>query len=556
MKTSIIIRTTTMISILLLLIGCSSATKTLMPSSDESSDSLLFDKDHYQITLDRETGDVELIHRTAQDDVTPYFTIKLISYQWDPKLLLLYATVEIENIVDTPFWGANLVFDSTGGRWLVNSDGYGYWGPMHAPPIKRMPFISFNRDYYHRIITGKDRRELIFHCPPPVTTIDFWLDAVRPWERDEPMVEEQFCHKTAAISVWAVTASCYDYQTHHMSTWRGDINELKVWANLTAVGGPSEALMFDDGMHFDYAEGDGIYGIDFVPDPMVNFGMITIYAEDSHGNLGENDVAFIRNFTLRDYSFETIEKGFWSELTGPYYDIIRDQARWEQFWHQHKGTAEDPPYVDFSEDMVLVAIAGLAGGGQWIEIKRIFENTKHKLEIQGSTWNGSKGCILPYLATNAYHIVKMKKNSMLPDPKLRPRLFYCDEQLPYTVVENGLYSNIHDERALLVTNWNDWKNLWNEHSGGSSEPPYIDFDQFTVAAAFLGDRELQDTYVKFDRVMIYESPMREIYFSEHYPGAGCVTHPLDCQPYEIIVFSRDDSVTYSWFNREFPDDCW
>ena len=145
---------------------------------------------------------------------------------------------------------------------------------------------------------------------------------------------------------------------------------------------------------------------------------------------------------------------------------------------------------------------------------------------------------------------------MLPDPKLRPRLFYCDEQFPFTIVESGLSSNIHDERSLLIQTWDDWKALWEEHTGGSSEPPLIDFDLNTVAAAFLGDREIADTYVKFDYLMIYESPIREIYYSEHYPGDGCNPHPLDSQPYEIIVFPRDDNVEYSFFKRMFPDDCW
>jgi hypothetical protein len=442
------------------------------------------------------------------------------------------------------------------GLWLTNTDGYDWYKiAPPEPPSKRMPFMAYNRDTYHRKFPGgnRDTRELVFYLPPDIKTIDFWLDAVQPWEREEPVVEEQFCHKTLAISAWAVTASCYDFQTHYRNSW--GLNDIEVWADLSGVGGASKAEMFDDGMHWDYEEGDYIYGIDFVPDPMVDFAVIPIYCRDSDDNISENEVAFIRHYTLRDFPIDTIEQGFWSELMGPHYEIIRDDIRWEEFWIEHKDAPIPPPYVDFTRDMVLVAIAGMGGGGESIEIDRAFINTKNKLELQASIWNGSKGCILPTLLTNSYHIATIQKDFHYPDPKIREKLFYCDEQIPFSIVVSGDFSEINEFREVLVEDLPTWVALWNEHTGGTTAPPFIDFELDTVAAVFLGDRELDDTYVDFDRIMEYQAPSREIYWSEHYPGYGCELAPLDCQPYSIIVFSKAEHFSYEFFHRLVPDDC-
>ena len=555
MKTLNLSRSIPCFIVMFLLLGCGSQNNGITPSGEKNPGKSSPLQDGYELTLDQSTGKVELLQRESMRDVTHSFAVRLLKYKWDSSQHLLYATIELENLVDMCYWGVRLVFDNTGGRWIINSDGYAFYelGPGD-PPARLMPFIAYKRDNYHRSFTSleKDSREIIAYCPSNTNGVHFWIDAVNTWERDEPIIEEQFCHKGKAFSDYAVTAFCYDFQSHHIRSPRG-INDLKVWADLTSIGGSSEAPMFDDGMHYDYAANDHIYGVSFVPNG--DFGMIPIYCGDSDGNVSQNQVAFIRSYTLKDYETKTIEKGVWSELTGPHYEIIRDQSRWETFWALHKGAPEIPPVVDFAHEMVLVAIAGMAGGGQWIEINHVFQNTKRNLEIEVSKWNGSKGCILPTLLTNAYDIVSITINNQTPEPKLRSKLFYCDEQLPFTIVETGDFSKIHDSRELLVKDWNTWVQLWNEHTSGGSNPPAIDFTQNTVAAVFLGNRTLDDTYVKLDRVMIYQSPIREIYYTEHYPGYGCELAPLDCQPYVMIVFPKDDTVDYKFLKRMFPDDC-
>lgn len=566
------IKHVTLLVFLLVLIGCSSSDTAISPSETENSDTTVSGEtapdesvpdlsvlgNHYQIVIDQDLGTCELVDRNAEFNVTSSFDIRLLSYQIDPVKNLLYVKIELENIVYGIFWGVRLVFSETGGLWLTNTDGYDFYKiAPPEPPSKRMPFIAYNRDTYHRKFAGgtRDTRELVFYLPPDMEIINFWLDAVQPWEREKPVVEEQFCHKTMAISAWAITAFCYDFQSHNNPSPWGGLNDIEVWADLSSVGGPSKAEMFDDGGHFDFAEGDYIYGIDFVPDPIVDFAIIPIYCKDSDENISENQVAFIRHYTLRDFPIDTIERGIWSELMGPHYEIIRDDVRWEEFWIEHKDAPIPPPYVDFSKDIVLVAIAGRGSGSEEIDIKRAFINTKNKLELQVSIWNGSKGCLIPTILTNSYHIAKIDKNSFYPDPKIREKLFYCDGQIPFNIVESGDFSEIHERREVRIENWDDWETLWNEHSGGSTPPPYIDFDADTVVAVFLGDRELDDTYVDFDRIMEYQMPSREIYWSEHYPGYGCELAPLDCQPYSIIVFSKAEYFSYEFFHRLVPDDC-
>lgn len=541
---------------ILFLLGCSTFENPVTsPADDLGNLKPLPSTNQFQLVLNRDTGEVEMVQRTPNYDGTSYFLIYLTKYEWDPSKNLLYATVRLENIVDMVFYGTRFVFDNTGGRWLVNSDGYDYYKVTDPTPHKeRMPFISYERDSYHRAMPGADTREFILYCPPGVTGVDFWIDVVHPWEREEPIVEEQFCRKTLAISAWAISAFCYDFQSHYDRSPRGGLNDLLVWADLTNVGGSDHVQMYDDGMHWDREEGDYIYGVSFIPNPTTDFGMITIYCEDSSGNVAENDVAFIRYYTLQEYKLETIEKGIWSELMGPYYNIIRDETSWENFWVLHKGGPVPPPYVDFTKDQVLVAIAGFAGGGQFIEINNAFLNTKNKLELHGDIWNGSKGCILPTMITNAYHIVKMPIDYHAIAPVLRSRLFYCDEQLDFSVVSEGIFSKIHDHRELIIEDQHAWQALWEEHSG-TSEPPVIDFDNYTVAAMFIGDRQYEYTYVVVDRMMQYEAPSREIYYSEHFPGYGCELNPLDCQPFTIILFPKELYSSYQFFYRGVADDC-
>lgn len=565
MKFSFFTRFVFAAAVFLLLSGCSGSDTVITPTDDSS---LMSNGSsicgHYQLVLDEEGGSVELINREASFDVTPFFMVRLLDYEWDPVKRLLYATVELENLVDCVFWGVNLVFDNTGGRFIVNSDGY-HGLRNDDSSEKPKPFIAYERDTYHREMPGVDAREIIFHVPRYVCRLDFWIDAVQPWEREEPFVEEQFCHQLLKICpppAWAITAFCYDFQTHYMDSW-GDkgINDLEVWADLRAVGGSAHEPMYDDGMHFDYDANDHYYAVVFEPPNHVNFGMIKIYAKDSDGNIAMNKVPFLRHHTLRDYPWhstplDTIEKGYWSNVPGPHFEIIRGQRRWHEFWMEHKGgpPCPNPPYVNFAWEMVIVDIAGY-GGAEKLNIHHIFENYKGLLEVQTAIWHGTKGCILPTLATNAYHIVKIEKNHLIPDHQVRDRLFYCDEQLAFNIVEDGLFSNIHDSREVIVEDWGSWVDLWNEHTGGMIAPPLIDFDVNTVAAIFLGDREIGDTYVEVDRVMDYQGSLREIYYSEHFPGYGCMLYYLDSQPYSIVVFPKLNWAHYEFVKRWVPDDC-
>ena len=565
MKTISLTSFIAVLAVLLFLVGCGSSDTAVTPDGNSSQ---MADETYaygtpfigqYQLALDEQAGSVELVQRDAAWDVTQDFAIRLRGFEWDPVKRLIYAKVELQNLVRTIYYGVRLVFDNTGGRWIVNSDGYDYYEiAPGTPPMKRMPYITYKRDTYHRNFPGPqtDMREICIYCPPGVSVFDFWVDGVQQWEREEPIVEEQFCHKTMAISAWAVTAFCYDFQTHYGDSW--GLNDLMVWADLSGVGGPAQAEMFDDGMHFDFDEGDHVYGIDFIPNPSVKFAMITIFAQDSDGNISQNKVAFIRQYTLRDYHTSTIEKGYWSEYEGPHFEVIRDGARWTEFWIEHKGYTEPPykiPYVNFSIHNVIVDIAGRAGGGESMDIHHVFENTKGKLEVRAATWNGTLGCVLPFLMTNAYDIVKIARNDLAPDHQLRDRLFYCDEQLQFSIVVEGKFSKIRDFREVIVLDWDSWVDLWQEHTGGTTLPPRIDFNTCTVACIFLGDRYLDDTYVEVDRIMDFPSPLRQIYYSEHYPGHGCELAPLDCAPYTMVVFAKQNWANYEFFYRQVPDDC-
>jgi hypothetical protein len=71
--------------------------------------------------------------------------------------------------------------------------------------------------------------------------------------------------------------------------------------------------------------------------------------------------------------FGTIDRGSDTNatLTAPF--VIVDRASWEAFWLDHKGSG-DPPSVDFSSDMVIVAAVGARDeAGIVLEVRRIVE---------------------------------------------------------------------------------------------------------------------------------------------------------------------------------------
>jgi hypothetical protein len=70
--------------------------------------------------------------------------------------------------------------------------------------------------------------------------------------------------------------------------------------------------------------------------------------------------------------FGTIERGEDSGAEPSESFALTKRDEWLAFWRSHKGSGSVAPFVDFSEDMILVAAVGLRSeAGDSVEIRRI-----------------------------------------------------------------------------------------------------------------------------------------------------------------------------------------
>ena len=116
--------------------------------------------------------------------------------------------------------------------------------------------------------------------------------------------------------------------------------------------------------------------------------------------------------------FETVEQGSisyygYGSLAESEYLVIRDDTAWSAFWAEHKSgmfPTPEKPYVDFNNEMVIVAIHGTyPTSGAGIAIESIDDYASSwQVNVVKSYTDG----ILP-VVTNPYHIVKTPYSDLL-----------------------------------------------------------------------------------------------------------------------------------------------
>ena len=112
-----------------------------------------------------------------------------------------------------------------------------------------------------------------------------------------------------------------------------------------------------------------------------------------------------------EVAFETVEQGAisyvgYGTVTDSTYLVIRDDTAWKDFWTEHKSgimPTPEKPYIDFSSEMVIVAIHGSYNtNGAGIVIESVYDYGAHwETNVVKSYFPGQ----LP-VVTNPYHIVK------------------------------------------------------------------------------------------------------------------------------------------------------
>ena len=127
-----------------------------------------------------------------------------------------------------------------------------------------------------------------------------------------------------------------------------------------------------------------------------------------------NDLdTILSTFKLTDVnlSFVTIAKGQYGGQTPTQQTIITDQSQLKKLWaeiNSQRSSTLSLPEIDFSKYMVIAVVGGGGGGGDSIEITRINE-LNNIIEVTVKEKSAGKGCAVPAVITNSYHLIKLQK---------------------------------------------------------------------------------------------------------------------------------------------------
>jgi len=109
-----------------------------------------------------------------------------------------------------------------------------------------------------------------------------------------------------------------------------------------------------------------------------------------------------------------------------------------------------------------------------------------------------------------------------------------------TTIARGDGSRITEPRRILARSDEEWRALWAAHAGPGAEPPAVDFDTVTVAAAFAGEKPSAGCAIEIsaaDRAEPTGQGVRLV-VDEGGPPAGTVAAAIITSPFHIVAIHR------------------
>jgi|GEM_PF-1291220 len=122
---------------------------------------------------------------------------------------------------------------------------------------------------------------------------------------------------------------------------------------------------------------------------------------------------------------------------------------------------------------------------------------------------------------------------------------------------NGSGSVASTRQQIVVTNENEWRNLWDQiHAGITPRPelPQVDFSTNMVAALFQGLHGTGGFKIAAERVTEEDNAVR-VWFVESAPESGCLVSMALTSPIHIITFpNRAKPIEFSGSTSTIPCD--
>ena len=199
---------------------------------------------------------------------------------------------------------------------------------------------------------------------------------------------------------------------YYVTTTQGDVVWAVGWVEIMVLIPPGGCLEYVWDQTYQNSE----LGDDFA---QVEPGTYII-----HGNYG-NSRNPIKIVESSDIAFETVDEGKisyvgYGDVFESTFMVIRDDTAWTKFWAEHKSgllPTPEKPYIDFANEMVIVAIHGtFSSMGADIDIESVEDKNGYwDVDVVIDNWSSP----LP-AQSNPYHIIKTP---------------YSDQQVKFTVTE-------------------------------------------------------------------------------------------------------------------------
>ena len=112
------------------------------------------------------------------------------------------------------------------------------------------------------------------------------------------------------------------------------------------------------------------------------------------------------------------------------------------------------------------------------------------------------------------------------------------DDIPFQTVEKYLFSGHTQAKNYIITNDEDWKNLWDTvHHANAPPLPEIDFARQMIIAVFQGEKPSGGYGIVITELIKAGKRLR-VKVTELMPDPGCINFPAVEDPGHIIITER------------------
>jgi len=211
-------------------------------------------------------------------------------------------------------------------------------------------------------------------------------------------------------------------------------------------------------------------------------------------------------------AFETVERGQDSGIEERDTQVVRNRSALDQLWNRH-APGESVPDVNFDDRMVAAVFKGESSNGcHGSEITNVTGLSDGRVRVEGEHYRIDAEACTEQI-TYPYHVIELPRFttevSFAMEGTVREGPSREDgsggespgdegsddgedtsgpEPLTFHTLDKGRYSDIQQERTVVIRKTSAWRSLWNEHTNASENPrPSVGFEDAIVVGVFRGE---------------------------------------------------------------------